>query len=188
MSIKIFFSEDGKKAKGVWMSEEKNEVPQIVGLSKWQFFGFLIAVMFMGAGAFGVGYTLAYFKSEKVKKSKQQQKNQSLDNYANQQQQNPNNTINDTATYTPDQMSSNVSDIYKNQTFYITMGMYRNEEDAKNLINELAKLGKKGNLKQHGIIFLVYLGPYESKSLAQNELDSIELSTSLNGSLQRNLP
>lgn len=197
MSIKIFFKDDGK-AKGVWMADENNNIPQIVGLSKWQFFGFLIGAILLGAGTFGIGYTLGFFKNEKTKQVELYNKNvaygkskKAIRNFLNSQLQNSLTNVNLTPlnqTINKLHAFQTAYDVYSDQDFFIIMGMFKNEESAKSMVEKLKELGKKANLKNHDLYFVVYLGPYTSEGLAQSEVDSIANTASLNGSIVRSLP
>lgn len=200
MSIKIEYIPDDDgigKTKGVWV-EETNEIPQIVGLSKKQFFGFLIASLLMGAGIFGIGYTLAFFKSEEMqhtknKKHKEHQPHQGMKiaegialgsaaGYASSQLSSlPSELAYNTAAF------ETASEIYGN-AYFVLLGMFKNEPTAKLLAEKLKQLGKKATIKTRDLHYIVYLGPFNSKTLAQNEVDSIAMATSLNASITRVLP
>lgn len=224
MPIKIFFisnEEDQGKAKGVWVEEESNDIPQIVGLSKLQFFMFLLATIIMGAGIFGIGYTLAYFKKEgtgqKLIHNKQELLNQNAINASIQSSMSNapgSNYINypsagnnsngqpctdqsNTNGQSSEQMeaqnnanattSENSMEIYSNQSYYVVLGLCKTEIESKNLLDKLKLLGKTGKIKPHDGYLLVYLGPYASLSMAENEIDSITLETSMNASIVRSL-
>lgn len=180
------------------MEDENEDIPAIVGLSKLQFFGFLIGAILTGAGAFGIGYTLGFFKHEQTKKVAEYNKNvryakskTAIGNYLNAQMTTAlattnlnqvNQTINVASNF------ENTYDIYSNSSFFIILGMFKNEDSAKSMVEKLKELGKKANIKTHDLYFVVYLGPYKSHSLAQNESDSIANAGNLNGSIVRSLP
>lgn len=185
MPIKILFKHDGKegKTKGALMPEEENDIPQIVGLSKMQFFGFLLATLLMGAGIFGIGYTLAYVNKPKEqertakigddKKKKFKQVVKAIEHeYSNE-------TISKILNI---DINENVEQTEEKKQ-YVTLGLYKTEEEAQKLIPTLSKLGKTGHIKKTDHGYILYLGPYDSLSLAQNEIDSISMASSLNGSI-----
>jgi|GEM_PF-3552682 len=223
MSVKIFFKEeDGQeegKAKGAWVEEEnENEAPEFIGLSKKQFFCFLLAAILLGAGTFGVGYTLAYFKKEQTNTANKKKSAVSLNKEQIKESANngvsmvpgssfvnypgsPNNG-DDTSAGPQEQtdtqqaiasananahVTENMVEIDTSKKFYVSLGICKNEDEAKNLIDILKGLGKIGNLASHALGFLVYMGPFVSRSQAQAEIESIELSTSLTASIIRNI-
>ncbi len=222
MSIKIFYKdEDGQdegKAKGAWVEEEENEgAPEFVGLSKKQFFGFLIAAILMGAGIFGIGYTLAYFKKEHVIDKKKSAISLNKDAIAASEENGmsmipgssyvnypgkssgeggeggdsptpPEDTKQAIATSNANaHVTENTYEIYNEKKYYVSLGMCKTEEEAKKLIDIVKGLGKTGNMKNHELGFIVYLGPFGSRSQAQTEVDAIELSTSLTASIVRTI-
>jgi hypothetical protein len=194
MPIEILFTTDGEKSKaqGVFMPKEENDIPQIVGLSKKQFFGFFIAALLMGAGMFGIGYTLAYFK-----KSTNQTEYIAPQETANQNKKNKYGKIikaldneyldGKISTLLNSDSNENIESQAKEQVYYVTLGVYKNENEGQKLIATLSKLGKTGHIKQSENGYILYLGPYNSLSLAQNEIDSIYISSSLSGSITQTL-
>lgn len=204
MTQKILFKEDNEqgegKAKGVWMSEEnEQDIPQIVGLSKLQFFGFLLAAILMGAGIFGIGYTVAYFKKEHVKKEEKKQilNHKAISESMDSAKENIpgkeyfNSSDSETAVAKKDanaDINDNILEVYDNKEFFVILGFFKNESETKLLLSKLKDLGKNGKIKTHEGYLLVYMGPYKSESIAQSEVDSITLSTSLSASIMRSLP
>lgn len=225
MSVKIFFKEeeegqDEGKAKGAWVEEEnENEAPEFIGLSKKQFFCFLLAAILLGAGTFGVGYTLAYFKKEQANAANKKKSAISLNK--EQIKESANNGVSmvpgssfvsypgsqnngEGAESAPPEaptdtqqaiasananahVSENIVEIDTSKKFYVSLGICKSEEEAKNLIDILKSLGKIGNLASHSLGFMVYMGPFISRSQAQTEVESIELSTSLTASIVRTI-
>jgi len=218
MSVKISYKEEDGEAKGAWVEEEnEGQAPEFVGLSKKQFFGFFIAAILMGAGIFGIGYTLAYFKKEHVTQAAKKKSAISLDKDAIDQSAQagvsmvpgssyvnyPGKSSGEGGEETPAppsesaqgiasenanaHVTENAEEIYSARKYYVSLGMCKTEEEAKNLIDILKGLGKAGNIKGHELGYVVYLGPFVSRSQAQAEVDSIELSTSLTASVVRTL-
>ena len=180
------------------MSKKKEEdnIPQIVGLSKLQFFGFLLATIIMGGGLFGIGYTLAYFKKEKTHQTDSQAKNAANEKASDAKDKTNANATNSNASLPQTQAQQNANadsseslqDDYNSKDYFVLLGFYSSQDEAKSLTDTLKNLGKVGKTQQHENYVLVYLGPYKTESIAQNEVDSIMLSTQLTGSIVRNLP
>jgi uncharacterized protein (UPF0333 family) len=179
-------------------NEEDNDVPEIVGLSKWQFFGFFLASILMGAACFGLGYTLAFFKSKSNNANNPPgAHNQHASEHGdskNQVKLNKSATEEYVGSYynlPPDNLVE-ISNAKENERksaqpkivkTFIIMGLFNSQAAAADLQKKLEKIGKASQIKNNTINFTVFLGPYESYDQAKNERDAIALTCSLSGSL-----
>ena len=165
MSAEIIYKTDaqGSKTKGVIMEHEENNIPEIVGLTYKQFFGFLFAAILLGAGSFGIGYALGFFK-DGAKQKQEVKKDQNGNIIIDQAQP--------------------ISDPH-----YVILGSFKNEKDAVTLQQKVRNLGKNATIKSKNdsALFILFLGPYNSQSLAQSEIEALSIQ-SISGSIIKELP
>lgn len=171
--------------------EELGDIPEIVGLSKKQFFLFFIGSTLIGAGMFGIGYISALNKNFSYINAT---------NSTNAHEENLNIGksqigINKKAIATAAQenysslqyvdFKENEEPIAKNphEKFFIIFGRFINQNDAVFLQKKLETTGKQIFIKTSENAFIVFAGPFDSYDLARNELENIQIKTSLSGSL-----
>jgi hypothetical protein len=163
---KIFF--DQGKAKGKTTQEESKDVPQVIGISKKQFFSIIIASIITGAGMFGLGYIMATFYKRQM----------TITEHATPKL---NEAVNMAAQVINDAIEK------KNTTqeqHYISFGL-QNDSGVKTITNALIQSGYTPRIKiaQQGKI--IYLGPFNTKGEAETTMESIKLSANLHGAYVR---
>lgn len=168
------------KAKGVLMANKNEEqnIPQMVGLSKVQLFLFLIAGMLVGALAFSLGYL--FHKNERHFSL------ESAYNFPEEKYKigNPStNTAHKKNEY-PHNKAINEEKDALNLNYYILIGKYKTIEDSQKVQNKLQiKSGKLATLKQTNDGVLLFIGPFESESLAKNERNLLSQKSYILGSI-----
>lgn len=164
------------KAKGVLMpnKNEETNIPQIVGLNKLQLFLLITSAVLVGAAAFGLGF-LFHQNQDKIN-------NQDYKITLQNKYQIGITSKNNIAT-SPIITSKEQDYDIKKHTF-ILIGRFKTIEESKNMQNKIQiKSGKLPSIKQTNDGFFLFIGPFESESLARNERNLIYQKTSVLGSL-----
>ena len=197
MGSKVLWkSENGGKAKGVFMEEDKSF--QLVGISKGQLFGMWIGAMLLGAGLFGIGYwigtlikkptkqTVTHIPSKNnIKRSVSHSKlsHSNLSHAKSKGIHHPHHHKVDFILAEPKH-----SEEKEKETLFLVLGLFNKKENTKHLAQKVKSLGEAAKVKSNGSEYIVFLGPFDSQEAAKESQSKILTSISISGSIMRSLP
>ncbi len=178
------------------MDEEK-DIPQIVGISKKQLFMFMFFLMMLGISSFCIGYYLAVMRHKEYFYI---DKSGDFGSSANRSQNNGKmNGIVSGAINGVANVGSSLPGVGNmiqglNQVagqicgYYVLIGRFTNEEQSLKMIADLKRYGKNPTMKFINGGYMVYIGPYQTESLANTEVEALNLlPNSINASIVSSL-
>ena len=158
------------------MNNNEKNIPEIVGLTKVQFFTFIISIIITTIGSLGCGYWINsnYNKKEKIKQEENQKTKIQIENAQKSlgktaQLIKQNQELFGLQNVLPRNFDINSSVNENSKQFFIIIGITKNEQKSKRLQHNLDNLGITIFTEKKNMHYVSFIGPFTSFDQARNQ-------------------